>query len=243
MRSTGLLVIEIRAARLLVRCLSKVWPGEALICPTIFGLPRRCYSWRTGIFAGTLEGRRLWLLFFGEYESPEGIQHRDRGREKKSAKKACVERRQICELDIRTMPDKESPSVLEFIAFVLVSLLYAFKTQSLLICAELELMRNCAGNSNGPRHKLTFKYLSTTTIGDGNSPVCTGVWPLDVVGGGPSDTLARLQISMALGARERVANKMREISLQYHSATYINNYYRLCDELLDVDHGPRSPQS
>jgi hypothetical protein len=77
-----------------------------------------------------LEGRRLWLLFFGEYESPEGIQHRNRGREKKSTKKARVERRPICELDIRTMPDKESPLVLEFIAFVLVSLLYAFKTQS-----------------------------------------------------------------------------------------------------------------
>jgi hypothetical protein len=46
-----------------------------------------------GIFAGTLEGRRLWLLFFGEYKSPEGIQDRDRGREKKSTKKARVEQR------------------------------------------------------------------------------------------------------------------------------------------------------
>jgi hypothetical protein len=77
-----------------------------------------------------LEGWWLWLLFFGGYESPEGVQHRDRGREKKSAKKAHVEWRQICELNIRTMPHKESPSVLEFIAFVLVYLPYEFKTQS-----------------------------------------------------------------------------------------------------------------
>jgi hypothetical protein len=80
---------------------------------------------------GTLAGWRLWLLFFGEYESPEGVQHRDRGREKKSAKKACVEQRKICQLNIRTMPDKDSPSVLEFITFVLVYLPYAFKTQSI----------------------------------------------------------------------------------------------------------------
>ncbi|KAJ7891864.1 hypothetical protein B0H14DRAFT_2560564 [Mycena olivaceomarginata] len=85
------------------------------------------------------------------------LTHRDRGREKKSAKKARVERRQICELNIGTMPDKESSSVLEFIAFVLVCLPYAFKTQSYAV-KDSENRRGLRDNRQSSQILLTDSH-------------------------------------------------------------------------------------